>query len=338
MSRKYISQQNVDNFIYPNNVLKQYGVEIVHNINNNSVSGTVTNFTGTSISVSAITMSFNYTWSLNGAEPFIDDAGDYNILSVHMMAPSGLYYKPWRQVYGKYATATTGNTGSVSVALTPSQLGLTYFTDGNYYFEIRMIGKKSIQPICQTLVVSGLTPPTPTPTPSPTPGPTATPTPTPTATPSASLYQSGATLNVTDTGWMKYDSLTNGDDYYVFISSTGTYTITDCAICSSITPGFPFADLAGFTITSCGTTCGGGPLPTATPSPTPTTAVQGYYRLTNCDDYQTYWSQLYNSGTFNSGDRVFGASGYYYVISGFQTSDPGVLKYYIYATGEYGCP
>lgn len=336
MSRKYISQQNVDNFIYPNNVLKQYGVEIVHNINNNSVSGTVTNFTGTSISISAITMSFDYTWSLNGAEPFIDDAGDYNILSVHMMAPSGLYYKPWRQVYGKYSSPVTGNTGSVSVTLTPSQLGLTYFTDGTYYFEIRMIGKKSVQPICKSLVVSGLTPPTPTPTPSPTPGPTATPTPTPTPSPTPSLYQSGATLNVTDTGWIKYTSLNDGDKY-VFISSTGTYTITECALCSTINYGYPFADLANFTITSCGTTCGGPPAPTPTPSPTSSPVSNVHYILTDCQTYETKYSQSLPDGTFNSGDRVEGSFGYFYVVSGFTPSTPASTVT-VTATGYFSCP
>lgn len=336
MSRKYISQQNVDNFIYPNNVLKQYGVEIIHNINNNSVSGTVTNFTGTSISVSAITMSFDYTWSLNGAEPFVDDAGDYNILSVHMMAPSGLYFKPWRQVYGKYASPTSSNSGSVSVTLTPSQLGLNFFTDGTYYFEIRMIGKKSVQPICESLVVTGLTPPTPTPTPSPTPGPTATPTPTPTPSPTPSIYQSGATLNVTDPGWIKYTSLVDGDKY-VFISSTGTYTITECVICSTINFGFPFADLANFTVTSCGTTCGGPPPPTPTPSPTSSPVSDVYYVLTDCQTYETRYSQQLPDGTFNSGDRVMGGFGYYYVVSGSIVSTPASTVT-VTATGEFSCP
>lgn len=337
MSRKYISQQNVDNFIYPNNVLAQYGVEIVHDINNNSVSGTVTNFTGTSITSSGITMSFDYTWSLNGAEPFIDESNLYNLLSVHMMDPSGVYYKPWRLVYGKYASPTTGSTGTISVTLVPSQLGISSFSNGTYYFEIRMIGKKSIQPICESLVVSSITPPTPTPTPTPTTTPVPpTPTPSPTA---GSVYQSGATLNVTDPGWIKYDSLTNGDDYYVFISSTGTYTITDCAICSSILPGFPFADLAGFTVSTCGSSCGT-PTPTATPTPSPTASVNLYYRLTNCTNYQTYYSQLLASGTYNSGDRVEGSPGTYYVVSGTYTSPPSGTsgQVYVYYTGQFGCP
>lgn len=333
MSRKYISQQNVDNFIYPNNVLAQYGVEIVHNINNNSVSGTVTNFTGTSISETGITMSFNYTWSLNGAEPFVDDSGDYNILSVHMMAPSGVYYKPWRQVYGKYALPVENNSGTVSVTLVPSQLQISSFTNGTYYFEIRMIGKKSIQPICQSLVVSTITPPTPTPTPTPSVTPIP-PTPTPSPTP-GSIYTSGATLNVTDTGWIKYTA--SSGETYQFINTTGTVTLTNCLVCGTINYGYPFADLAAFTVINCGTTCGGAPAPTPTPSATPGPISYVYYILTDCQTYETKYSQAYPDGTFNSGDRVEGSAGYYYVVSGYVVSTPLTITY-VYATGQYGCP
>jgi len=336
MSRKYISQQNVDNFIYPNNVLAQYGVEIVHNINNNSVSGTVTNFTGTSISATGITMSFDYTWSLNGAEPFISESGDYNLLSVHMMGPTGVYFKPWRQVYGKYSSPTSSSSGAVSVTLTPAQLEIPSFSNGTYYFEIRMIGKKSIQPICQSLVVSTITPPTPTPTPTPSVTPIP-PTPTPSPTP-GSIYTSGATLNVTDPGWIKYDSLVDGPKY-VFIASTGTYTITECAICSSINFGFPFADLANFTVTSCGTTCGGAPPPTPTPSATPGPVSYVYYVLKDCQTYETKYSQQLVDGTYSSGDRVQGGFGYFYVVSGsvVSTPDPSLI-FFVTATGDYGCP
>jgi hypothetical protein len=339
MGRKYISQQNVDNFIYPNNVLAQYGVEIVHNINNNSVSGTVTNFTGTSISSSGITMSFNYTWSLNGAEPFVDDSGDYNILSVHMMDPTGVYYKPWRLVYGRYASPTTGSTGAVSVTLVPSQMGISSFSNGTYYFEIRMIGKKSVQPICESLVVSSIVSPTPTPTPTPSPTPSGgTPTPTPTPSPTAgSIYTSGATLNVTDPGWIKYD-MSSGTTYQ-FINTTGTVTLTNCLVCSTINFGFPFADLANFTVTNCGTSCGGAPAPTPTPSATPGPVSYVYYVLTDCQTYQTKYSQQLVDGTYNSGDRVMGSFGYYYVVSGtvVSTPDPSLI-FFVTATGDYGCP
>jgi hypothetical protein len=175
-----------------------------------------------------------------------------------------------------------------------------------------------------------------TPTPTPTPTPTATPVgPTPTPTPTSVLYQSGATLNVTDTGWIKYTSQSLGPDQYEFISTTGTYTITGCTLCSSIIPGFPFADLANFTITSCGSSCGSAPTPTPTPSST--AGSNGYYIMTDCQTYQTRYSQLIAYGTFNSGDRVEGSSGYYYVITGFTPSFQATT-FTVTATGQFGCP
>lgn len=337
MSKKFIATINQKDFVYPNNTIQDYGTEIVHDINNNSVSGTVTNFTGTSISSSGITISFNYTWALNGAEPFVDENGNYSFLSLHAMEPSKPYYKPWRMIYPVTGTTASTKTGSVSTTITPSQFGINSFTNGTYQFEIRMIGKRAIYPICQSLTVSSIIVPTPTPTPTATTGPTPTPTPTPTATPVGGTYQSGATLNVTDAGWIKYTSYTGGTGVYLFIATTGTYTLTDCAICDTIIPGFPFADIANFTITNCGTSCGGAPIPTATPAPTATAGSFGYYSMVDCQTYETKYSQLLSYGTYNSGDRVEGSYGYFYVISGF-TPSYQPITYTITGTGQYGCP
>ena len=122
MSRKYIGQQSDYNFVYPNNDPKQYDVEIVHDINNNSVSGTVTNFTGTSISTTGMTISFNWSWTKNGAEPFISESGNINLLSVHMMSGDQNYFKPWRLVeYENNATTgSTSYTGTTSFTVLPS--------------------------------------------------------------------------------------------------------------------------------------------------------------------------------------------------------------------------
>jgi hypothetical protein len=188
--RKYISEIQDNNFIYPNNDPYQYGVELVQDINNNSVSGTVTNFVAT-LASNIVTVGFDYTWALNGAEPFINDNGDLMLFSLHMMEPSKTYYKPWRLVEYQ-ATATTGTTttsGSSSISVSASQMGITTFTNGTYYFEVRMIGHRAIFPICvEGEIVAASPTPTPTPTPSPTvglsPTPTATPTKTPTPTPS----------------------------------------------------------------------------------------------------------------------------------------------------------
>ena len=266
MSKKYISPVQNANFVYPNNDPTEYDIEIIHDINNNSVSGTVTNFSATTISSSAITFTYDFTWVLNGAEPFITDSGLTALLSVHMMIPGQTMYKPFR-VVRSHGVTNPGSTYSVSGATftaTPDGFGFNAFTNGDYYFEFRFIGHRAIYPICQTYSISSIIAPTPTPTPTPTITPTHTITPTPSPTPL--VYQSGATLNVTDTGYIKYD--TYSGTTYVNIGSTGTYTITDCVLCSSIRPGIPFADVAAFTVTNCGTVCGG--TPPSTPTPTPT--------------------------------------------------------------------
>ena len=267
MSRKYIGQQTDYNFVYPNFDPAIYDVEIVHNINDNSVSGTVTNFTGTSITSSGMTISYNWVWTKNSAEPFInEDLDRISLVSTHMMGPTQLYYKPWRMVNYVYSGTTTGTTysGTTSFSVTPSQLGLSSFTNGNYQFEIRFIGKRSVYPICQTLTVSSIVGPTPTPTPTPTVTPIP---PTPSPTP-VNIYTSGATLNVTDTGWIKYN-MSSGSTYQ-FIASTGNVTLTNCLDCSSIIIGIPFADVANFTIINCGTSC---TAPSPTPPPTPTGSI-----------------------------------------------------------------
>lgn len=332
MSRKFIGQVNNQNFIYPNNFLAEYDTEIIHDVNENSVSGTVTNFSATTVNASGITFTHNYTWSKNNAETYVTQGNELMLFSVHCMVEGQDYFKPWRLV-DRVSTASTGSTtasGSNTVLITPSQMGISSFDNGTYYFEFRFIGHRAIYPVCQSIAIGTL--PTPTPTPTPTP---VTPTPTPlpiTPTPTPSLFTSGATLNVTDTGYIKYESLTGTT--YVYIGSLGTYTITECVICSTINIGIPFADLANFTITNCGTTCGG---PGPTPTPTPTVAETVYYILTNCDNYFTYYSQGYPNGTFNSGDRVEGSPGVYYVISGYVVSTP-MTQTYVYATGQYGCP
>jgi hypothetical protein len=340
MGRKFIKTINQQNFVYPNNTIQNYGSEIVHDINNYSVSGTVTTFSASTVSETGITFTYNVTWSKNGAEVFYDNGfATINVVSFHTMTPDVPYWKPWREVHILTAP-TTGTTSNQSgtFTITPNQYGLSSFTNGDYTTEIRFIGKRAVYPVCVSTTVSGITPPTPTPTPTPsiTPTRTVTPTPTPTSGGGGGIYLSGATLNVTDPGWIKYDSNV-ANDVYVFVSSTGTYTITACTICSSITPGFPFADVASFTISYCGSSCGS--IPAVTPTPTPTNTINYYYRLTRCDNFQTYWSQQYPSGTFNSGDRVEGGSGVYYVVSGSQTSNPGTTLYSVTRVpGQTGCP
>ena len=195
MSKKYIKQVNDDNFVFPNNTLAEYDVNIIHDLKDNSVNGVITGFSPLTFSGSPanIGISFTYQWSLNGAEPFISNDGKLNVLSVHMQSPDKKYYKPWicvGQVQDNNVNLTY-KTDTFLVWVTPQMMGQASFTTGTYYIEIRFIGHRAIFPVS---VTAPLVIPTPTPTPSPTPtGPTPTPggptpTPTPTATPTSDCY------------------------------------------------------------------------------------------------------------------------------------------------------
>lgn len=280
MSNQYIPQINNQNFVYPNYELAEYDVDIIHDINNNSVSGVLNSFSATTVTTSVITISYDVTWIRNDADLFIRDVtNNISYLSIHAMAPSQSYYNPWRVVqttsYNTYTGQTTLNASAVGLSVSASQLGLTSFTNGVYNFEFRFIGATSVYTVCTGITISGFTTPTPTPTatptptPSPTPtrtatptptpgGPTPTPTPTPTVTPTptpSGAFTSGATINVTDTGYIKYVKKGNVDATYVYIASLGNYTITDCLTCSTIMIGIPFADVANFTLITCGAPC-----------------------------------------------------------------------------------
>jgi hypothetical protein len=69
----------------------------------------------------------------------------------------------------------------------------------------------------------------------------------------ASPYTTGITINITDTGWLKYDTA-SGTVYRQF-TSLGNQDIPDCADCSTIRDGIPFADLARWTVVDCGNPC-----------------------------------------------------------------------------------
>lgn len=193
MSRKYIKQQIYQDFVYPNNDVPQYDVDnVVHDINNNCVSGTINSLSTSGITSTQFALNWNLTWNLNSAEPWIRNSNSMSVWSIHCLAPGQNYYKPWRTVVATSTSnlALTTLTQSGTFNVTASQLGLTSLPSGTYYFEVRFIGHRCVYPIITTL---SLVVPTPTPTPTntptltptitPTPG-TPTPTPTPTATPS----------------------------------------------------------------------------------------------------------------------------------------------------------
>lgn len=67
------------------------------------------------------------------------------------------------------------------------------------------------------------------------------------------IYSSGITINVTSIGWIKYN--TASGTVYSFRSGTGSQVLSGCIDCTSIMVGIPYAQLATFTITNCGTAC-----------------------------------------------------------------------------------
>jgi hypothetical protein len=193
MSRKYIKQQIYQDFVYPNNDVAQYDVnDVVHDINNNCVTGEITSFSYSSYNATGITFTVNASFDLNGAEQVILESGQRSIMSIHMMAEGQDYFKPWRMV-ANY-TGTTGSSVNTIVntfTVLPAQLGLASFSQGTYYFEFRFLGKRCVLPVGMSLNITAATPtPTPTSSITPTPTPTSTPggvtpTPTPTSTPTA---------------------------------------------------------------------------------------------------------------------------------------------------------
>jgi hypothetical protein len=142
----YKPQIDNQNFVYPNFDLAEYDVDIIHTPNNNSVLGTVTSISATTVSSSSITITWSGTWSLNGAEPLQVNAkvntGNTRTYSLHVMGPNQIYYKPWRMVTAAATTfgATNVTYTNTTVTFIPTYLGLTTFTTGTYYFEFRFIG------------------------------------------------------------------------------------------------------------------------------------------------------------------------------------------------------
>jgi len=66
-------------------------------------------------------------------------------------------------------------------------------------------------------------------------------------------YYSGTTINVTAIGNIKYETTTG----MVFknITSTGTYTINDCILINSISPGYPLISVAAYNNVVTGSSC-----------------------------------------------------------------------------------
>jgi hypothetical protein len=156
MSYKYIPQLNNENFVFPNYDLEEYDVDIIHEINDNTVLGTVSSFSATTNTSTGLTIQYSWTWIRNDAQVYISPSNNIHLVSVHALTNTQTYYKPWRLVDLRTSATTnlTSYSGTNSFTITPSQMGVTSFTTGTYYFEIRFIGLKSIYPVCQTLSIT----------------------------------------------------------------------------------------------------------------------------------------------------------------------------------------
>lgn len=71
----------------------------------------------------------------------------------------------------------------------------------------------------------------------------------------AVTYKSGVTINVTDTGWIRYNTSVYPDGTQTYFGSLGVQDIPGCVNCDSIRYAYPFADLGSWTIVDCGTAC-----------------------------------------------------------------------------------
>lgn len=75
-----------------------------------------------------------------------------------------------------------------------------------------------------------------------------------------SNYRQSVSINVTDTGYIKYDKYGVGT-VLEFVSSTGNQTLVDCLDPATLEYGYPTSNPATFTINNYGVTCGGSPPP-----------------------------------------------------------------------------
>ena len=171
MSKRYIPQTPNNDFVYPNNDRFEYDEEIVHEINNNVVSGSITNL-ALSRSGSLLRLQYTIVYDRNGSEPFVSVNYFQQFVSVHVLAPNQDYFKPWRMIDsrsqylgpGQSYTYTDNYSQSISVNRDASWVGLSEWPEGEYVFEFRIHGLKQNLIICDTAQLGAIPTPTPTPT------------------------------------------------------------------------------------------------------------------------------------------------------------------------------
>ena len=71
--------------------------------------------------------------------------------------------------------------------------------------------------------------------------------------PSGSTFNTGVTINVIDTGYIRYDTPSGQVDTY--FGSLGSTVIPGCVDCESLRYAYPLIDLGDWTLISCGTPC-----------------------------------------------------------------------------------
>jgi len=249
MSRKYIKQIDNNNFIYPNYKLAEYDIDIIHDLNENSVTGTVTNFT-TSLSndKKSLTISFDYQWVRNGAEVFVLNDNTTSIISFHMIL-GDTFFKPNQTIFNVSVTGATPNTVTDSISVvetfaTPEEI----WYEGDYFYEVRFIGHRAIYPVLGkfniTYPVSPTPTPTMTPTVTPTPGLTQSPTPTPTKTVTPTPTSGGGN-NLAQIGTVcsAGDGCTTGTILRVYLDNADYATY--------VANGYTFAGFGGGAPTTC---------------------------------------------------------------------------------------
>ena len=153
---KYIRQQVLQDFVYPNSNVSQYDTELIHDVNNNVPAGSIDAFTFVSGTTTGITCSLSYTWDLNGAEPFRSTTNETNntILSIHGLAPGQNYYKPWRNLLSFEDARLSGTATTLTRTFSNIKFGVDTLTTGTYYFEFRFIGRRAVKVINASLNIT----------------------------------------------------------------------------------------------------------------------------------------------------------------------------------------
>jgi hypothetical protein len=117
--------------------------------------------------------------------------------------------------------------------------------------------------------------------------------------------------------------------YVITTGSSTTYGINACLATPTPTP----TPTASSTPTPTPTAT---PTPTPTPSPTPPVSV--WYQLTNCDTFETAYSEEYFEGQFAINERVTTPGSNTWVITGWIYTNPGGTLLAITYTGQFDCP